>query len=154
MMMKLITVFLLGLSLCSTGLARRQGDEAAARKPVEAFYAAFNEGFTGAADFATEDWAHINPNGGWTRGRETVLKEVRDAHATFLKGVTEAIAQMEVRFASPDVAVVTVTSTMSTFTMSGVKRENQQNIRTFVVVKRKGRWLVMQDQNTFIASLR
>src|SRR5262245_13091072 len=116
MMMKLITVFLLGLSLCSTGSARRQGDEAAARKPVEAFYAAFNEGFTGAADFATDDWAHINPYGGWTRGRESVLKEVRDAHATFLKGVTEAIAQMEMRFASPGVAVVTVTSTTSAFT--------------------------------------
>ena len=90
---RLIIVGLIGLSLCSTILAQSRGDEAAARKPVEAFYAAFNQGFIGAADFAAEDWAHINPSGGWTRGRENVLQEVRDVHSTFLKGVTETIEQ-------------------------------------------------------------
>ena len=155
--MKLKAVSLLGLMLCSTGLVRKQVDEAAARKPVEAFYAAFNEGFTGAADFATEDWAHINPFGGWTRGRENILKEVRDAHATFLKGAAVAIAEMEVRFASSDAAVVTVISTgTGTFTTpDGVKHEpGGRAIQTFVVVKRETRWLVMQDQNTLIANLR
>jgi uncharacterized protein (TIGR02246 family) len=152
MVRKFITFCFIGLTLCTTGLARSQSDEAAARTPVEAFYTAFNTGFVGPADFAAEDWAHINPFGGWTRGRENVLKEIRAVHSTFLKGATETIEQIEVRFASPDAAVVTVISGASTFTTpDGVKHENGRNIRTFVVAKRAGRWLVIQDQNTMIA---
>jgi uncharacterized protein (TIGR02246 family) len=72
-------------------------------------------------------------------------------HSTFLKGVSETIEDMDVRFATSDVAVVTVTSRMSMVTMPiVVKRENERHIRTFVVVKRSGRWLIMQDQNTII----
>lgn len=152
--MKLLILGLIILSFFSNGLTDIQRDQAAARKPVDSFYAAFNEGFTRAPDFATEDWTHINPYGGWTRGRDNVLKEVRDVHSTFLKGVTEAINDVEVRFASRDVAVITVTSTMSTFTTpDGVAHQNERHIRTFVVVKRGNRWLVMQDQNTTIGRL-
>ena len=154
-MMKIIAVGLIGLSLCSTGLARSENDETAARKPVELFYAAFDQGFVGPADFAAEDWVHINPYGGWTRGRTNVLKEVRAVHATFLKGVTDKIERTEVRLVSREVAVVTVVSLMSTFTTpDGVNHENEQHIRTFVVVKRSGRWLVIQDQNTTITRLK
>ena len=121
------------------------------RQAVEAFYAAFDDGFQDACDFSTEDWNHINPGGGWTRGRESVLMEVREVHTTFLKGVSDTIEEMSVRFATRAVAVVTVTSVMSTYvTPDGAKHENERHIRTFVVVKRGGRWLVMQDQNTTI----
>ncbi len=150
--LKLLVLGLIILSLFTVGFTLSQRDVAAVRKPVESFYSAFNEGFTRAADFATEDWTHINPYGGWTRGRDNVLKEVRDVHSTFLKGVTEAIGDMEVRFANPDVAVVTVTSTMSTFTTpDGINHQNERHIRTFVVVRRDNRWRVMQDQNTTIS---
>ena len=121
------------------------------RQVVESFYVAFNQGFEGACDFSTEDWNHINPGGGWARGRESVLKEVREVHATFLKGVTDTVEEISVRFVTRDVAVVTVTSVMSTFiTPDEVEHENERHIRTFVVVKRNGKWLVMQDQNTTI----
>lgn len=154
MVMKSIAFSLLGLALCSTGAASSQGEEAAVRRPVEAFYAAFNQGFSGPADFATEDWVHINPNGGWTRGRENVLKDVREVHSTFLKGVIAMIEQSEVRFTSPDAAVVTVTNKSSAYvTPDGVKHENERHIQTFVVVKQGGRWLVMQDHTTTIAKL-
>jgi uncharacterized protein (TIGR02246 family) len=33
-------------------------------------------------------------------------------------------------------------------TPDGKKHENDRNIRTFVVVRRDGKWLIMQDQNT------
>ena len=142
------------MTLGSHAIAGSPGDDAAARKPVNAFYAAFNQGFVGPADFATEDWTHINPYGGWTRGRESALKEVRDVYQAFLKDVTETVGEMDVRFASPDVAVVTVVSTTSQFmTPDGVKHERERHIRTFVVVKRGERWLVMQDQNTTVSPL-
>jgi uncharacterized protein (TIGR02246 family) len=122
------------------------------RQAVEAFYAAFNaHGFDRAKDYTTEDWYHINPLGGSTRGREAVLKELQEVHSTFLKGVSDTIEDMNVRFATPDVAVATVTSQMSTFTTpDGVTHENEKHIRTFVVVKRSNRWLIMQDQNTTV----
>ena len=150
--MKFLIFGLIGLSFFAVGFTPSKSDAAGARKPVESFYSGFNEGFNRGADFATEDWTHINPYGGWTRGRDNVLKEVREVHSTFLKGVTEAMGDVEVRFANPEVAVVTVTSTMSTFTTpDGITHQNERHIRTFVVVKRGNRWLVMQDQNTTIS---
>ena len=80
-----------------------------------------------------------------------MLKELEEGHGTFLKGVSDTVEEVVVRFASSDVAVVTVTSRMSTFTMpDGVKHENEQHIRTFVVVQRNNHWLIMQDQNTAV----
>jgi uncharacterized protein (TIGR02246 family) len=108
----------------------------------------------GPADYATEDWNHINPYGGRDRGREATLKTVRGVHQTFLKGTTDAIENMDIRFAAQDVAVGTVTSVTSPFTSpDGVKHGVERYIRTFVVVKRGGRWLLMQDHNTRVVKL-
>jgi len=135
--------------------AQSSGSEAEVRQTVEAFYTAFNtpNGFERAAEFSTDDWNHINPFGGRTAGRDSVLEEVVAAHRTFLKGVTDTVTKMDVRMASPDVAVATVTSDLSPFTgPDGVRRADNHQIRTFVVVKRGTRWLIMQDQNTFVTT--
>jgi uncharacterized protein (TIGR02246 family) len=150
--MKPMAIFLVGLFLVLPPSSQGEDAEAAVRIPIQAFNKAFNEGFVRPADYATEDWNHINPLGGRDRGREATLKTVRAVHQTFLKGATETIEDIDVRFASEDVAVATVTSTSNPFTSpDGVKRGVARNIRTFVVVKRGGRWLIMQDQNTTIA---
>ena len=121
------------------------------RQAVQSFYDAFNShDFGRVAEFTTEDWTHINPLGGWTRGRAAVLRELKEVHASFLKGVTDTIEEMEVKFATTNVAIVTVPSRTSPYTSpDGVKRNNQRQIRTFVLVERHGKWLIMQDQNTF-----
>lgn len=151
--MKMLLIATMSLALWAPGSAQSADRETQVRQTVEAFYAAFNHGFGDATGFATEDWNHINPSGGWTRGRKNVLAEVREVHSTFLKGVSDTVDNMSVRFAAGKAAVVTVTSVMSTFvTPDGVKHENERHIRTFVVVKQGGRWLVMQDQNTVIGS--
>jgi uncharacterized protein (TIGR02246 family) len=132
-------------------LAHRPSDAEEVRQAVQSFHSAFNEhDFTSAEEYTTEDWNHINPFGGWARGQGAVLKELKEAHSTFLKGARATVEDFSVRFASHDVAVVTVTYRSNTFTTpDGVKHE--RSIRTFVVVKRSGRWLIMQDQNTFIS---
>lgn len=136
-----------------SGLPQPAGGEREVRAAVEAFYAAFNRHDFSAVP-VTEDWEHVNPFGGTARGRDTVLEELREVHSTFLKGVTDTISQMTVRMASSDVAIATVTSQMSTYiTPNGSRHENEQHIRTFVVVKRENRWLIMHDQNTTIQSL-
>ncbi len=153
--MKVITVSLVALfflSLAGLAFAQTSSKETQVRQAVQSFYDAFNaHGFGRAAEYTTEDWNHINPFGGRTRGRDAVLKELNEVHSTFLKGVSDTIEDMDVRFATPDVAVVTVTSRMSTYTTpDGVKHENERHVRTFVVVKRSGRWRIMQDQNTIV----
>ncbi len=150
MTVSLVVVFL--LSLPSLAVAQTSSNEKQVRQAVQSFYAAFkSHGFERASEYTTGDWNHINPFGGRTRGREAVLKELNEVHSTFLKGVSDTIEDMDVRFATPNVAVVTVTSRMSTFTTpDGAKHENERHIRTFLVVKRSGRWLIMQDQNTTI----
>lgn len=151
--MRVLAVILASLAAMSVARSQAASSESHVRETVQAFYAAFNShGFEHAAAFTSEDWNHINPGGGRTRGREAVLKELREVHGTFLKGVTDSITSLDVRFAAPDVAVVTVTSQMSTYTMpDGVKHENEAHIRTFVVTKRSNRWLIVQDQNTTVA---
>lgn len=154
--MNIMTVSLLGaflLSLPSLVIAQTPRGEKEVRQAVQSFYDAFNShGFDNAAKYTTEDWNHLNPFGGRTRGRAAVLKELKEVHGTFLKGVTDMMEEMDVRFATRLVAVVTVTSQMSTFiTPDKVRHENERHIRTFVVLKQRGKWLIMQDQNTLIA---
>jgi uncharacterized protein (TIGR02246 family) len=77
-----------------------------------------------------------------------------EVHKTFLKGTTDTVENIDIRFAAQDVAVGTVTSIMSPFTSpDGVKHAAERHIRTFVVLKRGGRWLIMQDHNTTVIEL-
>src|SRR5215831_11971653 len=116
--------------------------EAQARAVVAEFYQSFDEGFYKPADYATEDWYHINPYGGIAKGRDTMIKGLREVHQTFLKGTTDKIKNIDIRFASNDVAVATVTSEMSPYTSpDGVNHGVEGHVRTFVVVKRQDRWL-------------
>jgi uncharacterized protein (TIGR02246 family) len=152
--MKVASLTCVVLAVTSALCAQQQPDEQQVRAVVQSFYAAFNShGWQNADSFATEDWNHINPLGGWTRGRAAVLKELEEVHSSFLKGVSDTIENMAVTFASADVAVATVTSRMGTYTTpNGVRHENERHIRTFVVVKRVSRWLILQDQNTAVVS--
>ena len=150
--MRSLIVVIGGLAIAASTYAHALSAEALVRQAVQAFYTAFNSHkFDRVADFTTEDWNHINPLGGRTPGRAEVLNELKEVHSTFLRSVSDTVEQMDVRFASADVAVATVTSRVSTFTTpDGVKHENEQQIRTFVVVKRSARWLIMQDHNTIV----
>jgi len=150
--MKLLLIAVTGLLLTTGAIAGTPDQEAHVRLAIQSFYDAFNShGFEHAENYTTEDWNHINPGGGRTEGRASVLEELHEVHATFLKGVSDTIEGMDVRFAAPDVAIATVRSRMSTFTTpNGTRHINEGHIRTFVVVKRGQRWLIMQDQNTTI----
>ena len=127
--------------------------EVQVRKAVQSFYDAFNShGF----DDAEIHHGRLEPSQPVWRadaGARRCTQELKEVHGTFLKGVTDMMEEMDVRFATRVVAVVTVTSQMSTFiTPDKVRHENERHIRTFVVLKQSGKWLIMQDQNTLIAS--
>jgi uncharacterized protein (TIGR02246 family) len=148
--LKLILSFV-AFNLVASGIAHADDKEAEVRATIQTFYKNFNEGFTGPADYAAQDWNHINPNGGRNQGREATLRRVREVHQTFLKGAKETVESMDVRFAADSVAVGTVISVSSPFVApDGTKHNVKRGIRTFVIVKRGGRWLIMQDHNTTI----
>ena len=82
-------VCLSGLMVLAAGpslVAAEPPAEIEVRRVIQLFYTAFNShDFGRAKEFATDDWTHINPFGGVTRGRETVLRELKEVHSTFLK---------------------------------------------------------------------
>ncbi|GAB3341529.1 SgcJ/EcaC family oxidoreductase [Larkinella ripae] len=127
-------------------------DKAAVKAVIRLFQQDFNDGsFKHAPDYATPDWGHINPGGGIDKGRDNVLKLVRSVHQTFLKGVTMKIESMDIRFITPDVSIGDVVHQMDDYiTPDGVKHKKERQIKTYVLVKRKGKWFLAQDHNTII----
>src|SRR5215472_18317189 len=115
--MRILEHVVVSLIFAAGVLAQTPDHQKEVRQAVRSFYDAFNtHAFESAEIYTTEDWNHINPFGGWTRSREAVLKELKEVHTTFLKGVSDTIEDMTVRFATPDVTVVTVTSWTTPFT--------------------------------------
>src|SRR5256886_14344267 len=90
--------------------------EAGVRAAIQAFHKAFDDGFTGPAEYATEDWNHINPYGGRGRGREATLKNLRQGHQTVLKSTTDTIEKMDIRFSTAHVAGGTLINGLRPFT--------------------------------------
>jgi uncharacterized protein (TIGR02246 family) len=86
-----------------------------------------------------------------TKGRDSVLKLVRAVHQTFLKGVTMKIESMNIRFVAPGVAIADVIHQVDNYiTPDGAHHENERHIKTYVLVKQRGKWLLTQDHNTII----
>ena len=144
---------LITMSLVSfVGKGQSSQDKEAIKKVVNAFQEDFNDGgFINANNYSTSDWRHINPLGGIDKGRDSVLKGVRAVHQTFLKRVTMQIESMDIRFITPEVAIADVIHKVDNFTTpDGVKHQNERHIKTYVIVKKKGKWLLAQDHNTII----
>ena len=151
--MKLL-LFAAGL-LLFMGVARGSDDEQLVREVVKSFVTDYNNGdFKNAPSYTTEDWVHINPGGGLTRGRDEVLEEVRAIHKTMLKGVSITIDRMTVHFVTRDVALVNAIHKSDNFVTpeDGVNHENERQMKTYVVVKHNGKWLLALDQNTIISN--
>ena len=114
----------------------------------------FNEGsFKNAGTYSTTDWEHINPNGGISKGRDNVLREVRAVHQSFLKGVKMKIETIEIRFLTPTVAVADVIHVMDDyFTPDDKIHTNERQIKTYIVIKQEGKWLLTHDHNTIVSN--
>ena len=136
-------------------IGQSSGDKQLVKNVVKSFVNDYNNGdFKNASLYTTNDWVHINPGGGITRGRGAVLKEVRAIHQTMLKGVSLTIDTMTIRFVTSDVAIVNATHTSTAYTSpeDGVKHVNEGQMKTYIVVRQKGKWLLTLDQNTIISN--
>jgi len=137
------------LSLLSN--AQNPQDQEAVRHIVMAFQTDYNNGFASDALYTTTDWEHINPEGGISKGRDSVLMDVRDVHQSFLKGVVMQIESVNISYPLPDVAVANVIHKVSPYTTpDDVKHENERQFKTYVLVKKNGEWLLFQDHATYL----
>ena len=150
--MRPILYTLLALTLHSCAGKASLADEEAVKKVVLSFQDDFNEGsFKNADTYTTSDWGHINPGGGIDIGRASTLQTVRAVHQSFLKGVSITTDSMKVRFVTSDVALVTAFHTIDTYiTPDSVKHEDERQIKSYVIVKQNGKWLLTLDHNTSI----
>jgi len=150
--MKSIHFVLLILAFYSCSKAVNQADADSVKKVVLQFQEDFNDGsFKKAEIYATSDWVHINPGGGINIGKESVLKDVRGVHQTFLKGVSITTDSINVRFITPEVALVTAYHPIDKYTTpDSVMHVNERHIKSYVVVKKNGKWLLTLDHNTVI----
>lgn len=151
--MKILPFLFLALSISQSGFGQNSKNEQMVKKVVIDFQDDFNNGdFKNAVSYTTNDWEHLNPGGGITKGRNEVLKDVRSVHQTFLKGVAMTIESMTIRFITPKVAIANVIHKISTYEVpKGVKHENERHLKTYIIVRQKGKWLLTHDQNTIIA---
>ena len=144
-------LFLIISVLSLFGYGQNPQDRKAVKKVVTAFQKDYNDGFQSSAKYTTADWEHINPDGGISKGRENVLLDVRDVHQTFLKGVVMEIEDIVINFPIADVAIANVVHRVSNYTTpDGLKHENERQFKTYVVVRKMGRWLLFQDHATYI----
>ena len=150
--MKLLLFALACLATSPACFGQSSLDIQSVKKVILSFQEDFNDGrFKNAAAYTTTDWEHVNPLGGIDKGREQVLKTVRSVHQTFLKGVSMTINSMNIRFVTPNVAIADVIHKITNYTTpDGVKHENERQIKTYVIVKQKGKWLLTHDHNTIV----
>jgi uncharacterized protein (TIGR02246 family) len=134
--------------------AQSNTESQAIRKLVGSFINDLNKGdFSKLPDYGTKEWIHINSNGGITYGRDEVVPEIFQSYKTNLKDAKIAIDNMTIRMLSPDAATVTVIHKIDSYTDSrGIKNTNQKQVKTYVVIKQQGKWLLSLDQSTIIVS--
>ena len=150
--MRLLTIITIATFLSLLTYGQNSNDKESVKKVILAFQDDFNDGgFKNAADYSTKEWIHIHPGGGIKNGRDSVLSEVVAVHQTFLKGVTMTMQSIDIRFLTPDVGLAVAVHKIDTYTTpDGIKHENEKHIKTYVVVKKNGKWLLELDQNTIV----
>jgi uncharacterized protein (TIGR02246 family) len=150
MKMKPVYIFFTAIVLSFAAKGQSLQDKDQVEKIVIAFQNGFNDGgFKNAEGYTTKDWIHINPFGGITKGRDSVLADVRNVHQRFLKGVTMKVQSIEIVFPGKDMAVAIVAHKMDNYTTpDGVLHANETHVKTYVMVKKNKKWLLAVDQNT------
>ena len=158
--MKNSIILLLACSLVSTVNGQEEKEKQQINIVIDSFYTAFRtDNFRDMSGYTTADINYIAPSGSWFRGRKQLQDSIQAVHEGMLKNTPVAVETMTVRFVTPDVAIVNLIDKMGAFyPPDGVNRgtnkvDGVRTMRTMVLVKQKGKWLLAQNQSTFIGSL-
>jgi uncharacterized protein (TIGR02246 family) len=128
----------------------RSEDEAAVRSVVRRQQEGWNRHEAKAyAETFTEDADVVNVLGWWWKGRPEIEKKLTDAFVFVFRESTLTFNEVNVKFLSPELALV-----HARWTMVGAKTPSkgasapQQGIQTQLLQKRAGKWLMAAVQNT------
>jgi uncharacterized protein (TIGR02246 family) len=147
-----LRVLTLSLATVVTGAAFGQDhsqDESEIRNVEKRQAEAWNQHDAKAyASLFTEEGDIVNVVGWWWKGRAEIEKKLTDAYAFVFRESTLSIAEVQVKFLAPDIAVARVKWTMTgARTPKGIP-EPQQGIQIQVLQKQAGKWLISSFQNT------
>ncbi len=144
------TIVIAPIVFLTTAFAADQSQDQSAIRALEARQQeAWNHHDAKAyASLFAEDGDCVNVVGWWWKGRAEIEKKLTDAYIYVFKESTLTITNVDIRFATLDVAVAHVRWTMTgARTPSGLPVP-QQGIQTHLLQKVGGEWLIAAFQNT------
>ncbi|HWZ03766.1 MAG TPA: hypothetical protein VNX40_09155 [Mucilaginibacter sp.] len=152
--MKVCLLMFLAFILSNTSFGQSSKNEQLVKNVVLAYQDDYNDGaFKNVESYTTRNWEHINPIGGITKGRDSVMGELRPLCQTILKGVTLTVESIAIRFLSPTVAIANVVHKCSDYEFpAGVQHHNERHMKTYIIVKKQNKWFLTLDQNTIIVA--
>lgn len=153
--MKTIVVGLFVLVMTITNVAVVNGatDEQRVRDVLRSFDEAFNRHDADAvAALYTDDAEFVNVAGMWWRGRAEIKRGTAFVLTNIFQNTRLQTDSVSVRFPTHDTALAVVTQhTVGSFVLpDGTRIASTNNLLTYFLVKRKGRWLIAGGQNTEI----
>lgn len=149
-MRRLLVVGAISLALTAAARAAdHPADEAAIRQLQAGQQTAWNAHDAKAyAALFTEDGDCVNVVGWWWKGRAEIEKKLTDAYVFVFRESELKVGDIDVRFITPELAVV-----HTRWTMTGARTPQglpvpQQGIQTQLVQKHGTGWLIAAFQNT------
>jgi uncharacterized protein (TIGR02246 family) len=143
-----IVIVLLAWTLPQACMA--QGADDSAIRQVQAQQAeAWNRHDAHAyASLFTPDGDVVNVVGWWWQGRSEIEGKLTQAFAVMFRESKLSVADVKVRFLTPEVALAHVRWTMTGAKAPPGMPEPRQGIQTQVLQKQAGKWLIAGFQNT------
>jgi uncharacterized protein (TIGR02246 family) len=124
-------------------------EKEAVNAAVTSFLDSWNShSFQDLPKYTSEDFIYSNPRGAIMKGRIEAQKQLQNMHDGVFKGTPLTEQTREVRMIAPDAAVVMVTAIMGAAPAEQI--EEQKQLRTFVLARQNGKWLLTTLQTTTI----
>jgi uncharacterized protein (TIGR02246 family) len=134
----------------SGGTSYANDDESAVRDVLAEYEVSWNDHDTAAfGRLFTEDCDYVNIAGVHWKGAQDIAKQHAELFRKRLKTAVRKLTDVEVRFSTPDVALV-----HATWNVTGWNRPTGEavpvlkEITTMTMVKTNGKWLITSLQNT------
>ena len=127
-------------SIASASGSANVEDERAIQDVLARFYAAWNaHDVDKMVSVYADDVDHINVYAKWSKGRPAIREALKRAHSGPLRNDQKTYSVEQIKFITPDVAVVHVRSLSAVLDVG--------NLGTYVMKKTDGSWLVVSFTN-------